>query len=473
MKVGRNDPCPCGSGSKYKKCCLPKDEAQSRAQPAASAPASDRATPKEPLRFGPLIPAGQKIEETPDEQTFAEPELPRSAPRREYPRVDDVLPQLSPSDEKLVDDWWEQVKPFYIKQRDADQMLRRVVQFLETRPDLFPHLALHEEFLFELGAELGRRQRWSDYIRLLRRLRQEQPRTYSFCFGYYDRDIIYELAIAGRAEEIPAFFGFFRQYPDSHPDSCHTIINFLAWRGLAQPLFELGEAVAVPMATSKEVVGGGFALDWLIFREHVPFLDANDSSAAAAAQIEQNLLVLAPEIPWRLDRELIRRNLEMAIQLPAVLELHEFKPREERWLIDLLWNFKGQLHFRKGVPWVQAQFLADRLEDFVFWCADRNHDPFQFKEPELENFLVRTCKDFFWMDGVRAVSMLQAAAWFAEYLPVTDIFPEAGRQAIITTCSRLFEKTRKTVDSTDPAYRLSPTFERLMTNWGEGSLRVG
>ena len=24
-KVGRNDPCPCGSGKKYKKCCLPKD----------------------------------------------------------------------------------------------------------------------------------------------------------------------------------------------------------------------------------------------------------------------------------------------------------------------------------------------------------------------------------------------------------------------------------------------------------------
>jgi uncharacterized protein YecA (UPF0149 family) len=23
-KVGRNDPCPCGSGKKYKKCCLLK-----------------------------------------------------------------------------------------------------------------------------------------------------------------------------------------------------------------------------------------------------------------------------------------------------------------------------------------------------------------------------------------------------------------------------------------------------------------
>ena len=25
--VGRNDPCPCGSGKKYKKCCLPRDTA--------------------------------------------------------------------------------------------------------------------------------------------------------------------------------------------------------------------------------------------------------------------------------------------------------------------------------------------------------------------------------------------------------------------------------------------------------------
>ena len=38
-KIGRNDPCPCGSGKKYKKCCLAGDEAAARAarpaQPAA------------------------------------------------------------------------------------------------------------------------------------------------------------------------------------------------------------------------------------------------------------------------------------------------------------------------------------------------------------------------------------------------------------------------------------------------------
>ena len=25
IKIGRNDPCPCGSGKKYKNCCLDKD----------------------------------------------------------------------------------------------------------------------------------------------------------------------------------------------------------------------------------------------------------------------------------------------------------------------------------------------------------------------------------------------------------------------------------------------------------------
>jgi SEC-C motif len=28
VKTGRNDPCPCGSGRKYKKCCLNKPKAR-------------------------------------------------------------------------------------------------------------------------------------------------------------------------------------------------------------------------------------------------------------------------------------------------------------------------------------------------------------------------------------------------------------------------------------------------------------
>jgi hypothetical protein len=40
METGRNDPCPCGSGKKYKNCHLDKDEAvarEARAKEAAAA----------------------------------------------------------------------------------------------------------------------------------------------------------------------------------------------------------------------------------------------------------------------------------------------------------------------------------------------------------------------------------------------------------------------------------------------------
>ncbi len=33
MKIGRNAPCPCGSGKKYKKCCLDKDQQTARKHP--------------------------------------------------------------------------------------------------------------------------------------------------------------------------------------------------------------------------------------------------------------------------------------------------------------------------------------------------------------------------------------------------------------------------------------------------------
>jgi len=36
-RPGRNDPCPCGSGRKYKQCCLEKDEAETRAAYAKAA----------------------------------------------------------------------------------------------------------------------------------------------------------------------------------------------------------------------------------------------------------------------------------------------------------------------------------------------------------------------------------------------------------------------------------------------------
>ena len=41
--IGRNSPCPCGSGKKYKKCCLSKDEkTESKFEEPNATPAPSR-----------------------------------------------------------------------------------------------------------------------------------------------------------------------------------------------------------------------------------------------------------------------------------------------------------------------------------------------------------------------------------------------------------------------------------------------
>jgi tetratricopeptide (TPR) repeat protein len=54
-KTGRNDPCPCGSGQKYKRCCLVKDEAAAaaaRPPPPVAAPARHTSALLEAFRAG-------------------------------------------------------------------------------------------------------------------------------------------------------------------------------------------------------------------------------------------------------------------------------------------------------------------------------------------------------------------------------------------------------------------------------------
>ena len=55
-RPGRNDPCHCGSGKKYKRCCLARDEEAelaTRAQQASAAPPPEPAAEEEAPRATP------------------------------------------------------------------------------------------------------------------------------------------------------------------------------------------------------------------------------------------------------------------------------------------------------------------------------------------------------------------------------------------------------------------------------------
>src|SRR5437870_4789950 len=58
MKTGRNDPCPCGSGKKYKNCCLGKGRAVP-APPAGPGKLLRSTAPPRPLPRAPRLPAAR------------------------------------------------------------------------------------------------------------------------------------------------------------------------------------------------------------------------------------------------------------------------------------------------------------------------------------------------------------------------------------------------------------------------------
>jgi tetratricopeptide (TPR) repeat protein len=75
-KIGRNDPCPCGSGKKYKKCCESAALAQSaeRAR-AAQLAASERLLATPPRGARPIPEAAGYVEDDLDDLSNGVPDL--------------------------------------------------------------------------------------------------------------------------------------------------------------------------------------------------------------------------------------------------------------------------------------------------------------------------------------------------------------------------------------------------------------
>jgi tetratricopeptide (TPR) repeat protein len=92
-KPGRNDPCPCGSGQKYKRCCLPRDEAAAHA--AALAAAASMAEADAETADDGLDDASNGVIDLIDAGRLDEAEQAAHALLANYPDVHDGLERLA------------------------------------------------------------------------------------------------------------------------------------------------------------------------------------------------------------------------------------------------------------------------------------------------------------------------------------------------------------------------------------------
>jgi hypothetical protein len=74
--LGRNEPCHCGSGKKYKQCCLAKDEAAERAARAKAAEKAEKAEKPGKAEQGGKAEGGASAEAAPAK---SQPRVPKHA----------------------------------------------------------------------------------------------------------------------------------------------------------------------------------------------------------------------------------------------------------------------------------------------------------------------------------------------------------------------------------------------------------
>ena len=131
-KIGRNQPCPCGSGKKYKHCCLSKDQA-SRA--AAAGHAELHLPRAEPPEYGfflgedDLDKLSNRVVDLINDGRLEEAEAACQELKEQYPEVID---------------WLQRTAMLHEARGETQQAIHyyeRTLQYMDENPDDFEELS--------------------------------------------------------------------------------------------------------------------------------------------------------------------------------------------------------------------------------------------------------------------------------------------------------------------------------------------
>jgi hypothetical protein len=462
MNIERNEPCYCGSGKKYKKCCLPKDEAEAASHLAeAKRQAEAKAAEASETRR-------RNLESDSEYGDGPKPSISK-------------LPLLPPDDQKIVDAWWAEVSPVYMKRGGLDRpewLLERTVAFLDEHPRLFPHLDLQMEFLLEVGPALDRVGLMDSHHALLRRLRDEQPEAYEDNFGYWDLDLLVDALQTGNRQDIPACLKLFRENPIQFVDEFAKVVNLLAWQGCESELRDLLEPTANAIYESDEVVDGGFGMHWLTILAMLPILELGDTSAASLEKLYDRVMAVGfiddnlENREWLLDGAL----MALPTELEAALNLNQ--PPSEKFIPAVGWSFTGWLRRNKGLPWTSARFLAESMLTYWDSRAYGNNGTrtkgskasgksstdctFGLDEKRLSDYFLGECQEFFGISAITVVPALQALHFFTEYLVARGGIDSTRAAQLQAFAQREFDVIKKEVGENSAPYRIYPTYAALV-----------
>lgn len=440
MRVGRNDPCPCGSGKKYKHCCLSKDEA------------NDREAARERI----------KAQAAP---TLALP-VPPSQPLLPAPP-----PQLNP-EEEAHQRLWEAFES--AEASDLPALFRRALA----------EELLDEDFVYELLATLRENDERDMAEAMIGELRAARPDIYQSSAPYYLEWQIADALASGRRDLLPELAEAMADTAGNELDMFYLARDQLAYHGYlglitammrrAWPLVRHSDKF-IPGA-DIEFAADGQQLTLLAYAERGQPLYADDPDLLAALEF------FAP-----VDRDLLAELLRL-------LSGEEDRPwaapdhPEDEQVNRLAFRFQGEIYRAWGVPLSRGELGRIALVNYLMQ-RHNNDRRSSAKRPRSARRLARIdsaeltanllCPDHKSLDGYMAQLLSLISSRFYQAAALLELTPAWLRflqdQELISEQQRrtTLAELRKLVDDAAPIWeqhRSDPLVGRIIQDaweWAE------
>ncbi len=443
-KLGRNDPCHCGSGKKYKKCCMVSDNevAMRRSvnhrihdeQDEWEDEEMDFESEDEPEFDGNYndedeIEEKDENENSEDDDYDEEEEIEDDKYSK---KIKDEYPEISDEEEKLVNSWWDTYKEI----NDPVREKLHLEKFMQDHPALVINLGLHYEMLFELGADYLKIGKYDEFIDLLMKVRREFPDSYLKSAGYYDKDIIYWLIAEGRENELPEYTDFLIEYPIDFITQLGAVKDLLFATNNYNVLFLLLEKTYKQIFESDDVLFPAEFLNLVITFNFDKYIENDNNTFNASGFIDH----LKKNIEVELDEEAYSEEYwqdYFQSQLKPFSSWGDTVPKKKSQLAKLYKNIKtNYIRFIKektGISYPSAEYYARKIYDYLIYSMEKDRKPkklFNFSMQELDNNLGALCKDFLYIDFTKYISILHAIYYFSDYLCTCGNINETERDKI-------------------------------------------
>jgi hypothetical protein len=356
---GRNDPCHCGSGKKYKKCCLAKDE-------------EARQTAKAELATS----AG--FESTKEDKTS----------RKETdPHIEAFNARLS--DFEAAD--YEGKFDIFIRTLDDPKLMDGEMAF-EMLHDLFRYTIEH-----------GERNRFDT---LVRSLRERLPETYAAEACFFLSWLISNALVEGRSSDAASLFLELASLAGKDIDIFNRAEEMMAYHGQIAVLVDSMRLAWPEVKSSGDVVPWGIdefcnraiSYELLHFADHTP--DPTVQSGRLLERLEFYSEIDPKQVfaylahltnncvkPWTMDDFVLStprrsRDEEDEEDEMEAITTNGDQPNSELNLYHLTIEFLGYLRRVEGVPYTKGELGRRELHRFIL---DRHDGKLEYRESMLQS----------------------------------------------------------------------------------------